>query len=94
MGAPLSHHEIHNTESTPAEKCVMAVINSGIGEVPDGPPYKWTVQDTVGPGCRVTVAIGGWELTRPFPAMLTSAEAKTAADKIAADLLVIIKSAK
>ena len=71
----------------------MALIGSGNGEIPDGPTYGWKLEDTDEKGCRVTVAIWGWKLIRPYPVMLASAEAKTEAEKLARELLFLINSA-
>ena len=70
----------------------MVLIKAGNGKLPDGPQYDWEIKDTDDQGCRVMVAIRGWELTRPYPVMMTSADAKTAAEKLAAELLFLIKT--
>ena len=74
-------------------ECVMPLIEAGNGEIRDGPRYNWQLEDADGPGCHLTVAIGEWKLTRPYPTMLTSAEATTEAEKLAPTLLISINNA-
>jgi len=70
----------------------MALRDSGTVEIPDGPRCRWKLEDANGKGCRVTVEIGRLGFVRSYPAMLTSAEAKTAAEKLAPGLLFMIKT--
>ncbi len=70
----------------------MALRDSGKVEKPNGPRYRWKLEDADGLGCRVTVEIGRFGFVRSYPTMLTSAEAKTVAEKLATGLLFLIKT--
>ncbi len=70
----------------------MTVIDSGKGKLPDGPGYSWKLEDTDEKGCRVVVEIGEWGFIGSYPTILTSWEATAESKKLAAALLISIKT--
>lgn len=70
----------------------MAVIAESEGTVLEGPNYRWVLEETDNDGCRLSVWIDTWGLSRVFPAVLSSEEADTTAAQMAPGLLTIINS--
>lgn len=70
----------------------MAVIAEGSGTIPEGPGYRWTLEDTPNDGSRVSVRIDVWSISRDFPTVLQSDEASKVADDLAPGVLALNNS--
>ncbi len=68
----------------------MAIIHNGSGKI-EGINYFWSLKDTDDNGSRVEVTIAKWDMSRPFPTVLSLADATKVAEALASSLFATIQ---